>query len=115
MGVCHHLHPPPELKPNNAVLGSCPSTRPSATHGVCRSKIIATLEDGTKAYADVLVGADGIWSQIRKLLHGLGDGAGGFAASGAAGGALDDAEARKLARDTIKIAATADRRYSGFT
>jgi len=77
--------------------------------------IIATLEDGTKAYADVLVGADGIWSQIRKLLHGLGDGAGGFAASGAAGGALDDAEARKLARDTIKIAATADRRYSGFT
>lgn len=78
--------------------------------GVC-----ATLQDGTKAYADVLVGADGIWSQVRKNLHGLGDGAGGFAASGAAGGALDDAEARKLARDTIKIAAQADRRYSGFT
>lgn len=78
--------------------------------GVC-----ATLEDGTKAYADVLVGADGIWSQIRKNMHGLGDGAGGFAASGAAGGALDDAEARKLARDTVKIAAQADRRYSGFT
>ena len=78
--------------------------------GVC-----ATLSDGTKAYADVLVGADGVWSQVRKVLHGLGDGAGGFAASGAAGGALDDAEARKLARDTIKIAAQADRRYSGFT
>ena len=78
--------------------------------GVC-----ATLEDGTKAYADVLVGADGIWSQIRKNLHGLDDGAGGFAASGAAGGALDDAEARKLARDTVKIAAKADRRFSGFT
>ena len=78
--------------------------------GVC-----ATLSDGTKAYADVLVGADGVWSQIRKNLHGLGDGAGGFAASGAAGGALDDAEARKLARDTVKIAAQADRRYSGFT
>lgn len=78
--------------------------------GVC-----ATLEDGTKAYADVLVGADGIWSQVRKGLHGLGEGAGGFAASGAAGGAIDDAEARKLARDTVKIAAQADRRYSGFT
>jgi len=78
--------------------------------GVC-----ATLSDGTKAYGDVLVGADGVWSQVRKVLHGLGDGAGGFAASGAAGGALDDAEARKLARDTVRIAAKADRRYSGFT
>ena len=78
--------------------------------GVC-----ATLEDGTKVYADVLVGADGIWSQVRKNLHGLDEGAGGFAASGAAGGALDDAEARKLARDTVKIAESADRRYSGFT
>lgn len=77
--------------------------------------VVATLEDGTKAYADVLVGADGIWSQIRKILHGLGEGAGGFAASGAAGGALDDAEARKLARDTIQIAEQADRRHSGFT
>lgn len=74
-----------------------------------------TLEDGTKAYADVLVGADGIWSQVRKNLHGLEAGAGGFAASGAAGGALDDAEARKLARDTVGIAAKADRRFSGFT
>ena len=78
--------------------------------GVC-----ATLEDGTKAYADVLVGADGVWSQIRKCLHGLGDGAGGFAASGAAGGAIDDAEARKLARETVKIAQQANRRFSGFT
>jgi len=77
--------------------------------------VVATLSDGTKAYADVLVGADGVWSQIRKCLHGLGEGAGGFAASGAAGGALDDAEARKLARDTVRIAAQADRRYSGFT
>jgi zeaxanthin epoxidase len=48
-------------------------------------------------------------------MHGLDEGAGGFAASGAAGGALDDAEARKLARDTVKIAAKADRRFSGFT
>mmetsp|Transcript_29014 Transcript_29014/g.85843 ORF Transcript_29014/g.85843 Transcript_29014/m.85843 type:complete len:622 (-) Transcript_29014:109-1974(-) len=75
----------------------------------------AILEDGTEAYADALVGADGIWSQVRKCIHELGDGAGGFAASGAAGGALDDAEARKLARDTVKIASQADRRYSGFT
>mmetsp|Transcript_31177 Transcript_31177/g.73625 ORF Transcript_31177/g.73625 Transcript_31177/m.73625 type:complete len:615 (-) Transcript_31177:412-2256(-) len=75
----------------------------------------ATLSDGTHAYADVLVGADGIWSQVRKCLHGLGDGAGGFAASGAAGGAIDDAEARKLAKDTITVAEQADRRYSGFT
>jgi zeaxanthin epoxidase len=77
--------------------------------------VAATLEDGTMAYADVLVGADGIWSQVRKNLHGLDDGAGGFAASGAAGGALDDVEARKLARDTVDIAAKADRRFSGFT
>ena len=65
----------------------------------------ATLSDGTAAYADVLVGADGVWSQTRKVMHGLGEGAGGFAASGAAGGALDDKEARKLAKDTLKIAA----------
>jgi len=77
--------------------------------------ICATLSDGTTAYADVLVGADGVWSQIRKCMHGLGEGAGGFAASGAAGGALDDAEARKLAQDTVRIASQADRRYSGFT
>ena len=75
----------------------------------------ATLADGTVAYGDVLVGADGVWSQIRKVMHGLGDGAGGFAASGAAGGALDEAEARKLARDTVRIAAKAERRFSGFT
>jgi zeaxanthin epoxidase len=77
--------------------------------------VAATLGDGTMAYADVLVGADGIWSQVRKNLHGLDDGAGGFAASGAAGGALDDAEARRLARDTVDIARKADRRFSGFT
>ena len=39
--------------------------------------------------------------EVRKELHGLGEGAGGFAASGAAGGALDEAEARRLARDTV--------------
>lgn len=77
--------------------------------------IVATLEDGTQAYGDVLIGADGIWSQIRKLVHGLDEGAGGFAASGAAGGALDDKEARKLAKDTVRIAQKAARRYSGFT
>ena len=77
--------------------------------------VVATLSDGTKAHADVLVGADGVWSQIRKNLHGLAEGAGGFAASGAAGGALNDAEARKLAKDTVRVAAQADRRYSGFT
>ena len=77
--------------------------------------VVATLSDGTKAHADVLVGADGIWSQVRKNLHGLGEGAGGFAASGAAGGALDEAEARVLARDTVRIADKADRRFSGFT
>ncbi|EOD37791.1 hypothetical protein EMIHUDRAFT_440259 [Emiliania huxleyi CCMP1516] len=77
--------------------------------------VVATLSDGTKAHADVLVGADGVWSQIRKQMHSLGEGAGGFAASGAAGGALDEAEARKLARDTVRIAAQADRRFSGFT
>ena len=68
--------------------------------GVC-----ATLSDGTKAYADVLVGADGVWSQIRKVLHGLDNGAGGFAASGAAGGALDDAEvcARPVTRTVTHL------------
>ena len=34
---------------------------------------------------------------------------------GAAGGAIDEAEARKLARDTVRIAAQASRRFSGFT
>lgn len=31
-----------------------------------------TLEDGTHAYGDVLVGADGIWSNVRKQIFGLG-------------------------------------------
>ena len=52
------------------------------------------LTDGTEAFADVLVGADGIWSSVRRQLHGLGDGADGAAASGAAGGALNEAESR---------------------
>lgn len=42
-------------------------------------------------------------------------GAGGFAASGAAGGAINNAEERQVARDTVAIAAQARRRYSGFT
>ena len=75
----------------------------------------ATLADGTIAYGDVLVGADGVWSQIRKQMHGLESGAGGFAASGAAGGALDESEARKLAKETVRIASKALRRFSGFT
>jgi len=48
-------------------------------------------------------------------MHGLGQDAGGTAASGAAGGALDDKEARKAAKDTLRIAAQANRRFSGFT
>ena len=63
----------------------------------------------------MLVGADGIWSSVRKVMMGLGEGAGGFAASGAAGGALDDAEAKKMAKETLRIASQASRRYSGFT
>mmetsp|Transcript_16457 Transcript_16457/g.42653 ORF Transcript_16457/g.42653 Transcript_16457/m.42653 type:complete len:592 (-) Transcript_16457:124-1899(-) len=75
----------------------------------------ATLEDGTVAYADVLVGADGIWSSVRKQMFGLDEGAGGFAASGAAGGAINNAEERQVARDTVSIASKARRRFSGFT
>ena len=74
-----------------------------------------TLEDGTEAFGDVLVGADGVWSSVRKIMHGLDEGAGGDAASGAAGGALDEAEARKMARDTVRVAQKALRRYSVFT
>jgi zeaxanthin epoxidase len=73
------------------------------------------LEDGTVAYADVLVGADGIWSSVRRIMHELERGADGFAASGAAGGALNEAEARRLAKDSVLMATNANRRYSGFT
>lgn len=73
------------------------------------------LEDGTVAYADVLVGADGIWSSVRKQMHDLNKEADGFAASGAAGGALNEAEARKMAKDSVLMAEGANRRYSGFT
>ena len=73
------------------------------------------LEDGTVAYTDVLVGADGIWSSVRRIMHGLEDGADGFAASGAAGGALNDAEARRVAKDNVLMADNANRRYSRFT
>jgi zeaxanthin epoxidase len=75
----------------------------------------ATLEDGTVAYGDVLVGADGIWSSVRRKMHSLNEGADGFAASGAAGGALNDAEARRMAKDSVLMAQGANRRYSGFT
>lgn len=73
------------------------------------------LEDGTVAYADVLVGADGIWSSVRRIMHELDRGADGFAATGAAGGALNEAEARRMAKDSILMASNANRRYSGFT
>jgi len=74
-----------------------------------------TLTDGSIAYADVLVGADGIWSSVRRQLHGLGTNSDGFAASGAAGGALDEAEARRMAKESVLMADSASRRYSGFT
>jgi len=74
-----------------------------------------TLEDGTEAYADVLVGADGIWSSVRRIMQSLGKDADGFAASGAAGGALNEAEARRMAKESVLMAEGASRRYSGFT
>ncbi len=67
------------------------------------------------AYTDVLVGADGIWSSVRRIMHGLDTGADGFAASGAAGGALTEAEARRMAKDSVLMASNANRRFSGFT
>jgi zeaxanthin epoxidase len=73
------------------------------------------LEDGTVAYADVLIGSDGIWSSVRRIMHGLDQGADGFAASGAAGGALNEAEARRMAKDSVLMANNANRRYSKFT
>lgn len=73
------------------------------------------LDDGTTAYADVLVGADGIWSSVRRQMHGLNSDADGFAASGAAGGALTEAEARRMAKDSVLMASGANRRFSGFT
>ena len=74
-----------------------------------------TLEDGTVAYCDALLGADGIWSSVRRQIHDLDAGADGYAASGAAGGALSEAEARRMAKDSVLMAAGANRRYSGFT
>lgn len=74
-----------------------------------------TLEDGTEAYCDVLLGADGIWSSVRRQIHDLDEKADGFAASGAAGGALSEAEARRMAKESVLMAAGANRRYSGFT
>lgn len=74
-----------------------------------------TLTDGTIAYADVLVGADGIWSSVRRQMHGLDSGADGAAASGAAGGALNEAESRRMAKESVLMATGANRRYSRFT
>lgn len=74
-----------------------------------------TLTDGTIAYADVLIGADGIWSSVRRIMHELDYGADGFAATGAAGGALTDAEARRMSKDSVLMAQNANRRYSKFT
>ena len=65
--------------------------------------IKVVLEDGTEAFCDVLVGADGIWSSVRKQMHGLELGADGAAASGAAGGALDDKEARRMAKVSFEL------------
>lgn len=73
------------------------------------------LEDGTTAYCDVLIGSDGIWSSVRRQMHGLDKNADGFAASGAAGGALNESEARKMAKDSVLMAQGANRRFSGFT
>lgn len=73
------------------------------------------MEDGTTAYCDVLVGSDGIWSSVRRQMHGLDNNADGFAASGAAGGALNESEARKMAKDSVLMAQGANRRFSGFT
>ena len=73
------------------------------------------LEDGSIAYTDVLVGADGIWSSVRRQMHGLDKNADGFAASGAAGGALTEAEARRMAKESVLMAEGANRRFSGFT
>ena len=48
-------------------------------------------------------------------MHSLDNDADGFAASGAAGGALTEAEGRKMAKDSVLMAAGANRRYSGYT
>jgi len=77
--------------------------------------IKVTLTDGSVAYCDVLVGADGIWSSVRRIMHDLDKGADGAAASGAAGGALTEAEARRMAKDSVLMASGANRRFSGFT
>jgi zeaxanthin epoxidase len=48
-------------------------------------------------------------------MHQLDSQADGFAASGAAGGALNEVEARRMAKDSVLMAAGANRRYSRFT
>ena len=48
-------------------------------------------------------------------MHQLDNGADGAAASGAAGGALTEAEARRMAKDSVLMANGANRRFSGFT
>ena len=54
-------------------------TRLERTLDSCEAAVRATLEDGTVAYGDVLVGADGIWSQVRAAMRdepARGDGSG---------------------------------------
>jgi len=63
------------------------------------SGVEVKLTDGNVAYADVLVGADGIWSSVRRQMHDLSAKADGTAASGAAGGALNEEEARRMAKE----------------
>jgi zeaxanthin epoxidase len=48
-------------------------------------------------------------------MHNLDSNADGFAASGAAGGALTEAEGRRMAKESVLMAGGANRRYSGFT
>mgnify|MGYP000026221438 FL=1 len=79
------------------------------------SGVEVKLTDGTVAFADVLVGADGIWSSVRRQMHSLSEKADGTAASGAAGGALNEEEARRMAKENILMASGSNRRYSGFT
>ncbi|GMI21934.1 hypothetical protein TeGR_g8064, partial [Tetraparma gracilis] len=69
----------------------------------------AVLEDGEVLYADAVVGADGIWSSVRRQMHGLQEGADGTAGSGAAGGALTEKEGRRMAKESVLMARGSNR------
>lgn len=60
--------PPPARAPPPAPLLRARALR-SASQG---QGVKVLLEDGSHAYGDVLVGADGIWSNVRKQIFGLG-------------------------------------------